>query len=132
MLIKFYSFTNIYDLKFLDSETTGFWFFFFFFEICTEERFASYVLSNEGSIKTSILLIILECIAVGCSNGNESFTGRLFLNYGRLNVLFHFFRNLIYNVFSRHFCQKVYEETILKLKKLNYSFSQISKIHLKV
>ena len=31
----------------------------FFFEICTEERFASYILSNEGNIKALILLILL-------------------------------------------------------------------------
>ena len=48
-------------------------------------------LSNEGSIKASILLIILKYIFVGYSNGNESFTGRLFSNYGPLNMLFHFF-----------------------------------------
>ena len=38
VLIKFYRFTNIYDLKFLDSETKALW---IFFEICTEERFTS-------------------------------------------------------------------------------------------
>ena len=29
VLIKVYRFDNIYDLKFLDNETTAFWFFFF-------------------------------------------------------------------------------------------------------
>ena len=47
----------------------------------------------------------------GYSNGNESFTGMLLSNYGPLNMLFHFFRHLIY-CFSRGFCQKVHEETI--------------------
>ena len=48
-------------------------------------------MANEGNIKTSILLILLKCIAVGQSNGNESFTGKLFSNYGLLNKLLHFF-----------------------------------------
>ena len=67
VLINFYRFANIYDLKFLDNETTALW---IFFEICTEERFASYILSDEWNIKVSILLILLKCIAVGYSNGN--------------------------------------------------------------
>ena len=70
MLIKFYGFTNIYDLKVLDNETTA------LFEICLEEPFASQILSNEGNIKASILLILLKFIDVGRSNENESFTGR--------------------------------------------------------
>ena len=35
-------------------------------------------MSNEGNIIASILLILLKCVAEGYSNGNESFTGRLF------------------------------------------------------
>ena len=53
-------------------------------------------MSNEGNIKASILLILLKCIAVGYSNGNESFTGRLFSNYGLLNMLFHFFLFIVF------------------------------------
>ena len=63
-------------------------------------------MSNEGNIKASILLILLKCIAVGYSNGNESFTGRLFSNYGSLNTLFHFFLYLIYSVFYKTFVKK--------------------------
>ena len=37
VLIKFYRFTNICDLKFLDIETMTLW---IFFEICREKRFA--------------------------------------------------------------------------------------------
>ena len=110
-----------YDLKFLDNETTGLW---FFFEICTEEPFASQILSNEGNIKASVLLILLKCIVVGYSNGNESFTGRLFSNYGPLNMLFHFFRYLIYSVFHKTFAKKF-------MKKLSFS-GQISKIYFKM
>ena len=63
-------------------------------------------MSNEGNIKTSILLILLKCIVAGYSNGNESFTGRLFSNYGSLNTLFHFFLYLIYSVFYKTFVKK--------------------------
>ena len=68
---------------------------------------------NEGNIKASILLILLKYIFVGCSNGNESFTGRLFSNYGPLNMLFHFFRYLIYSVFHKTFVKKF-------MKKLSF------------
>ena len=77
-----------------------------FFEICPEERFASYILSNEWNIKVSILLILLKCVAVGYSNGNESFTARLFSKYGSFNMLFHFFRYLIYSVFHWTFVKQ--------------------------
>ena len=70
-------------------------------------------MSNEGNIKASILLILLKYIVVGYSNGNESFTGRLFSNYGPLNMLFHFFRYLIYSVFHKTFVKKF-------MKKLSF------------
>ena len=93
VLIKFYRFINTYDLKFLGNKTTALW---IFFEICAEEPFASYqILSNEGNINDSILLILLKCVNVGFSKGNKSFTGRLFSSCEPLNMLFHFFRYLI-------------------------------------
>ena len=70
-------------------------------------------MSNEGNVKTSILLILLKCIVVGYSNGNESFTGRLFSNYRLLNMLFHFFRYLIYSVFYNTFVKRF-------MKKLSF------------
>ena len=63
-------------------------------------------MSNEDSIKASILLTLLKCIVMGCSNGNQSFTGRLFSNYGPWNKLFHFFRYLILSVFHETFVKK--------------------------
>ena len=75
---------------------------------------------NEGNIKASILLILLKCIFVGYSNGNESFTGRLFSNYGPLNMLFHFFRYLIYSVFHKTFVKKF-------MKKLSFFSSNFKK-----
>ena len=108
--IKVYRFTNIYGPKFLDNDTKAVW---NFFEICTEEPFASSILSNEWNIKDSILMILLTCIVMGYSNGNESFTGRLFSNYEPLNMLFHFFRYLIYSVFHKTFVKKF-------MKKLSF------------
>ena len=64
-------------LKFLDNETTALWLFF-----------------------SLILLILLKFIVVGYSNGNESFTGGLFSNYGPLNMLFHFF-DILFIVFLK-------------------------------
>ena len=115
LLIKFYRFTNIYDLKFLDIETTALWIFFL---IRAEERFASYILSITGNIKISIFLIILKYIVVGYSNRNESFTGRLFSNYGLLNKPFHFFQYLIYSVFHDTFVKRF----IKKLSFLSSNF----------
>ena len=117
VLIQFYGFNNIYDLKFLDNETTALW---LFFEICTEEPFASHILSKVRNIKASVLLILLKCIVLGYSNGNKSFTGRLFSNYGPLNVLFRFFRYLIYSVFRETFVKKF-------MKKLNFFSSNFKK-----
>ena len=68
---------------------------------------------NERNIKTSILLILLKCIFVDYSNRNESFTGRLFSNYGSLNMLFHFSRYLICSVFHETFVKKF-------MKKLSF------------
>ena len=62
-------------------------------------------MSNEGSIKASVWLILLKCIVVSCSNGNKCFTGRLFPSYGPLNMLFHFLSisHLYYSVFQETF-----------------------------
>ena len=81
-------------------------------------------MSNEGTIKTSLLLILLKCI-VGYSNGSESLTGELFSNYELLNKLFQFFRYLSYSVFH-DICQKVCKETILFELKFKKSISRCS------
>ena len=70
-------------------------------------------MSNEGNIEASILLILPKCTIVGYSNGNKSLTGKLFSNYGPLNMPFHFFRYLIYNVFLKTFSQEF-------MKKLSF------------
>ena len=95
-----------------------------FFEICTEQSFASQILSNEGNIKASILLILVKCTVVGYSNGNESFTSRLLSNYGPLNMLLHF-SDISFIAFLTRL--------LLKILWRNYPFSaQISKTHFKM
>ena len=54
-------------------------------------------------------------------NVNESFTGRLFSNYGPLNMLFHFFRYLIYSVFHKTFVKKF-------MKKLSFFSSNFKNL----
>ena len=94
--------------------------FFFFFETCTEEPFVSSILSNEGNIIASILLIPLKCIA----SGYESFTGKLLSKYVPLKMPFHFFRCLIYSAFHKTFAKNLWK---------NYPFlAEISKIHFKM
>ena len=97
------------------------WPFEVFFEICTEEPFASQIFSYERNIKASVLLILLKCIVVGYSDGNESFTGRLFSNYGLLNVLLRFFRYLIYSVFHETFAKNF-------MTKLSFFSSNFKKL----
>ena len=80
--------------------------------------FSFYILSNGANVKASILVVVLKCIVVGYSNGNESFIGRLFSNYGSLNMLFHFFWYLIYSVFHKTFIEKF-------LKKLSFFISNL-------
>ena len=80
--------------------------------------FCFLILSNERNIKTSILLMLLKCIVVSYLNRNGRFTGRLFSNYGLLNMLFHFFRYLIYSVFHDTFVKRF----IKKLSFLSSNF----------
>ena len=71
------------------------------------------------------MLILLKCIVVGYSNGNESFTGRLLSNYGPLNMLFHFFRYLIYSVFHETFVKKFMKKLSFFSSNLKYQFQDV-------
>ena len=79
-------------------------------------NFGCQILSNEGNIKASVLLILLKYIVVGYSNGNKSFTGRLLSNYGPLNMLFRFFRYLIYSVFQETLVKEFLKKLLFQLK----------------
>ena len=88
---------------------------------------------NEGNIKASILITLLKCIFMGCSNENESFTGTLFSNHGPLNMLFHFFLCLIYSVFGRTFVKKFMEKLSFfgsDFKKSISRYSMLQKIRM--
>ena len=53
------------------------------------------------------LLIFLKCIVVSYSDGNESFTGRLFSDYGPFySIFFRYFIYIIYNAFHETFVKK--------------------------
>ena len=58
---------------------------------------------------------------MGYSNGNESFTGRVFPNYEPFNLLFHFFRYLTYRVFHKTFVKKF-------MKKLSFFSSNFKNL----
>ena len=81
---------------------------------------------NKGCIKDSVLLILLIFIVVGYSNGNKSFTGRLFSNYESVEYAIPFFSYLIFFDISRDFSQNVYRETILFQLKIQKSISRCS------
>ena len=83
------------------------------------------ILSKERNIKDSILQILLKWMVVGYSNGNKSFTGRMFSNYGLLTMLFHFFFDISFIVF--------FTRLLSKSLRRNYTSSvQISKINFKM
>ena len=72
----------------------------------------------------SILLILLKCIAVGCSYGNESFTGWLFSDYRPLNMLLHFF-DIIYIVFFTRILSKSLWKAILFQLEIQNAFQDV-------
>ena len=77
-----------------------------------------YFCQNERNITTSLLMIHLKCTVVHYANIhlkctvvhyanlNSSSKNKPFLNYGLLNMLFRFFRFLIYVYFSEAFVKK--------------------------
>ena len=93
--INFYRFTNIYDLKFLDNETMTLW--IFVLKFARKSLLLSKFCQMKEILKPKFCWHKMNCCV--CSNGNESFTGRLLSNYGPLNMLFHYYWYLIYSVF---------------------------------
>ena len=76
---------------------------FYFFSICTDMHFGSLFFLNERNMTTSLLMIHLKCTVVHYTNLNWSSKNKPFLNYGSLNMLFRFFRFLIYVYFNEAF-----------------------------
>ena len=130
VLEKFYYVINIFDLHIFDNETAA---ILNLFEICTEMYFASLFFLKERNITTSLLMIHSKCTVVHYANLNSSSRNKSFLNYGPLNMLFRFFRFLIYVYFNEAFVKKVIFIKIYKIYINNYHFLiQISKIHFKM
>ena len=93
----FYYVIDIFDLNIFDNETVA---FLNLFEICTEMHFVSLFFLKERNIATSLLMIHLKCAIAHYANLISSSINKSFMNYGSLNVLFHFFRFLIYFYFN--------------------------------
>ena len=112
-----YYVTNISDLQSFGNERTA------LFEICTEMYFVSLFFLNERNITTSLLMMHLKCTVVYYANLNLSTLNKPFLNYGPSNVLFCYFRFLIYGYFNEAFVENFMEKLSILI--------QISKIHFK-
>ena len=69
-------------------------------------HFVSLFFLNERNITTSLLMIHLKCAVVHYANLNSSSINKPFLNYEPLNMLFRFFRFLIYVDFNEAFVKK--------------------------
>ena len=117
VLINFYCFTNICDLKFLDNETTTLW---IFFEIARKSVWLLKFWQIREILTPQSCWYFYNVLLWVILMENESFTGRLFSNYGSLNMLFHFFRYLIYSVFHETFVKKF-------MKKLSFFSSNFKK-----
>ena len=90
-------------LHIFSNETEALW---NFFEICTEMYFVSLFFLKERNFTTSLLTIHLKCTVVLYANLNSSSINKPFLNYGQLNMLFRFFRFLIYVYFNEALVKK--------------------------
>ena len=82
-------------------------FFFFFLKFTQIHILFLYFFQNERNITTFLLMIHLKCTVVHYANLNSSSKNKPFLNYGSLNMLFRFFRFLIYVYFNETFVKKL-------------------------
>ena len=119
IIVKSLGFKGSYEVLLLHKHFrfTHFWQWngspFKLFQICTEMRFVYLFFLNERNITTSLLMIYLKCTVVHYANLNSSSINKLFLNYGLLNMLFRFFRFLIYVYFNEAFVKNF-------MKKLSF------------
>ena len=77
--------------------------FKFFWNLHGYMHFVSLFFLNERNMTTSLLIIHLKCTVVHYTNLNWSSKNKPFLNYGSLNMLFHFLGFLIYVYFNEAF-----------------------------
>ena len=104
LIMHFYSITNIFDLHIFENETVT---LLIFKKISTDMHFVSLFFLNERKIATSLLMIHLKCTVVHYTNLDWSSKNKPFLNCGSLNMLFRFFRFLIYVYFNETFVKKL-------------------------
>ena len=80
---------------------------------------------NERNITTSLLMIHLKCTVAHYADLNSSFTNKPFLNYGPLNMLFCFFRVLIYVYFNEVFVKTFVKKLIIFNTNFHNSFQDV-------
>ena len=85
---------------FVTMKRRHFYIFLKFAQICILFR---YFFQNERNITTFLLVVHLKCTVLHYADLNSSSKNKPFLNYGSLNMLFRFFRFLIYVYFSETF-----------------------------
>ena len=105
--MEFYYITNIFNLRIFHNEMMA---LLKCFEICMEIHFVTLFFLNERNITTSLLMIHLKDIVVHYANLNVRSISKPFLNR-LLNILFCFFRFIIYvymnKAFVKHFMEKL-------------------------
>ena len=128
VLIKFYRFTNIYDLKFLNNETTVLWFFFFFWKFARKSILLLKFCQMKKIFKIKFCWILLWVILMEMNVSQE----------GCFQIMGSWICYFIFPIshllcFSRDFCQKLYEKTIffkIKFQKFISRCSILQKIRM--
>ena len=108
MVFPFTQISNDYCQK----SYNGFW--GFLINPTTSQIFLIYTFvtmkQRQQNITTSLLMVHLKCTVVHYANLNSSSKNKAFLNYGSLNMLFRFFRFLIYVYFNETFVKKLMKQ----------------------
>ena len=102
VLSNFYYVTNIFDLHIFENETAPLLIVLF---IVYGYAFRFFIFSKWKNMTVSHLMIHWKCTVVYYTNLNWSSKSKPFLNYGQLNMLFCFFRFLIYFYFNEAFAK---------------------------
>ena len=85
-------------------------------------HFVSLVFLDERIITASLLMIHLKCTMVHYANLNSSSINKPLLNYGPMNMLFRFFRFLIYVYFKEAFPKNFVKNYhfVIEISKINF------------
>ena len=120
--MKFYYITNIFDLHIFDNETRALLIFFWNLH---RNAFCFFIFLTDRNITNSLLTIHLKCTVVPYANLNSSFLKKPFLNCRPLNMLFRFFRFLIYVHFNEAFVKNFMKKLSFFNKNFQNSFQDI-------